>query len=210
MIFMNKEYINLPDNKSEVKDENGNIKKNDTKVNDKILILENKITKVKEEKEKIKIDLDQAKQEVTVAKALLKLRPILFIGAILGGFALGGAFTGGALLSGGVSALIGGLTASALAYSIISTRYISILKDAEKKVELLETKLEEADKLEEKYKSELESAKELLNINEIKETLEPVSLKEKNEIELPKVEKTIEENTNEKLEEKQKQKKLTL
>ena len=207
---MNKEYINLPDNKSEAKDENGNIKKNDTKVNAKILILENKITKVKEEKEKIKIDLDQAKQEVTVAKALLKLRPILFIGAILGGFALGGAFTGGALLSGGVSALVGGLTASALAYSIISTRYISILKDAEKKVELLETKLEEADKLEEKYKSELESAKELLNINEIKETLEPVSLKEKNEIELPKVEKTIEENTNEKLEEKQKQKKLTL
>ena len=209
---MNNEYINLPDNKSEVKDENGNIKKNDTKVNDKILILENKITKVKEEKEKIKIDLNQAKQEVTVAKTLLKLRPILFIGAILGGFALGGAFTGGTLLSGGVSALIGGLTASALAYSIISTRYISILKDAEKKVELLETKLEEADKLEEKYKSELENAKELLNINEIKETLEPVSLKEKNEIELPKVEEEIKERTDEALEEKeeQKQKKLTL
>ena len=207
---MNKEYINLPDNKSEVKDENGNIKKNNTKVNDKILILENKITKVKKEKELIEIDLNQAKNEVTVAKALLKLRPILFAGAILGGFTLGGAFTGGMLLNGGASALIGGLTASALVYTVLSTRYISVLKDAEKKVELFETKLEEAEKLEEKYESELESAKELLNINEIKETLEPVSLKEKNEIELPKVEKTIEENTKEKLEEKQKQKKLTL
>ena len=195
---MNKEYINLPDNKSEVKDENGNIKKNNTKVNDKILILENKITKVKKEKELIEIDLNQAKNEVTVAKALLKLRPILFAGAILGGFTLGGAFTGGMLLNGGASALIGGLTASALVYTVLSTRYISVLKDAEKKVELFETKLEEAEKLEEKYESELESAKELLNINEIKETLEPVSLKEKNEIELPKVEKNIEENTKEK------------
>ena len=201
---MNKEYINLPDNKSKVKDENGNIKKNNTKVNDKILMLENKITKVKDEKEKTRIDLNQAKQEVAVARFLLKLRPILFVGAIMGGFTLGGAFTGGMLLSGGASALIGGLTASALAYSVIATRYISILKDAEKRVELLQTKLEETEKLEEKYTSELESAKELLNTNNIKVTLEPVSLKEKNEIELPKVEKTIEENTEKKLEEKQK------
>ena len=207
---MNEEYINLPDNKSEVKDENGNIKKNDTKVNDKILILENKITKVKEEKEKIKIDLNQAKQEIAVAKFLLKLRPILFAGAIMGGFALGGAFTGGILLSGSLNALLSGFTAVSLAYAILSTRYISILKDAEKKVELFETKLEEAEKLEEKYTSELESAKELLNTNDLKVTLEPVSLKEKNEIELPKVEKTIEENTKEKLEEKKKKKKLTL
>ena len=114
-----------------------------------------------ESKQKDYARLESSHIHYDVAKTLLKLRPILFIGAILGGFALGGAFTGGALLSGGVSALIGGLTASALAYSIISTRYISILKDAEKKVELLEIKLEEADKLEEKYKSELESAKEL-------------------------------------------------
>ena len=201
---MNEEYINLPNNESKIKDTNGNIKKKETKVNDKILMLENKIKKVKDEKELIKLDLNQAKNEVSVAKALLKIRPFLLAGALLGGFALGGAFTGGMLLPVGINALVSGFVAGAITYTILSTRYISILKDAEKKVELFETKLEEANKLEEKYENELESVKELLNTNALKVTLEPVSLKEKNEIELPKIEKEIEKNTEEKLEEKQK------
>ena len=201
---MNVEYINNIDGTSKIKDDNGNIKNNDTKVNDKILILENKIKKVKDEKEKIKIDLNQSKQEVTVAKALIKLRPIALVGAILAGFALGGAFTGGVLLTGSISALASGFVASSITYAVLATRYTSILKEAEKKVELFETKLEEVNKLEEKYENELESVKELLNTSDLKVTLEPVSLKEKNEIELPKIEKEIEKNTEKSLEEKQK------
>lgn len=201
---MNTEYMNLPDNKSEVKDENGNVKKSDTKVNDKILMLENKINKVKEEKEKIKIDLKEAKKEVAYAELMLKFRTILFLTTILSGFALGGAFTGGVLFSSSINAFISGFAASALIAGIISTRYISVLKKAKEQVNDLEIKLEEADSIQEKYENELESAKELLNTNEIKETIKPISLKEKNEIELPKIKKEIEEKTEKKIEEKQK------
>lgn len=207
---MNKEFVNLDEHTSIVKDEDGKTKKRNKKVNDKVLLLENKIKKVQKEKESIKIDLNQAKEEVKVAKTLLKLRPITLLGTILGGFALGGAFTGGILLSTSMSALLSGFVAGTIMYNIIATRYVSILEKAEKEVERLETKLKEANNLEQEYTNELEIAKDLLSKEDTKIDLEPVSLKGKNEIELPKVEKIIEENTNEKLEEKQKQKKLTL
>ena len=201
---MNTEYINLSNNTSEVKDEFGNIEKRDNKVNDKILIFENKIKKVKEEKEKIQSELKDTKREIEIANKLLEHRNILILIALLGGFALGGAFTGGVALSSSLNAIISGVILGSAITSIVYTRYVHILNDAKKRAELLETKLEEANKLEEKYENELENAKELLNTDDLKVTLEPISLKEKNEIELPKIEKEIEENTEKKLEEKQK------
>lgn len=201
---MNTEYINLQDNKSEVKDENGNIKKNDTKVNDKILMLENKIKKVKEEKEKIKIDLKEAKKEISRALFILNLKSFIFAAAMIGSFSLGGMLAKGFLFSGATAAIATGFGLGLLVSSVILNEYKSKLKRAEKQVEELEIKFEESDKLEKKYENELENAKELLDTNEIKETLEPISLKEKNEIELPKIEKEIEEKTENKIEEKQK------
>ena len=201
---MNIEYMNLPDNKSEVKKENGNIKKIDTKVNDKILMLENKINMVKNEKEKINNDLKEAKKEVAKAELMLKLRPILLFATLVGGFAAGGALTGGILFSSGITSVISGITISTLIASIIISRYVSVLEKAKKQINKLEIKLQEADNIQEKYENELKNTKELLNTNEIKETIKPISLKEKNEIELPKIEKEIEEKTEKKIEEQEK------
>ena len=205
---MNVEYINNIDGTSSVKDENGNIKNNDTKVNDKILILENKIKKVKDEKEKLETELEETRREMKIAKKLLERRNLMVLITILCGFAIGGAFTGGILLTGVLKSIVYGVTLASTISAVIYSRYASILKQAQERAEKLETKLEEASKLEDKYENELESAKELLNTSEIKATLEPISLKEKNEIELPKVEKEIEEKTEEKV--KEKQKKLVL
>lgn len=201
---MNTEYINLQDNKSEVKDENGNIKKNDTKVNDKILMLENKIKKVKEEKEKIKIDLKEAKKEVSRALFILNLKPFILAAAMISSFSLGGAFANGILTYNSFAFLTAGFGASLLIVSTILNKYTLILEKAKYKVNELEIKLEEADSIQEKYENELKNVKEILNTSEIKETLEPISLKEKNEIELPKIKKEIEEKTEKKIEENQK------
>ena len=201
---MNNEYINLKDNKYEVKDQNGNIKKNDTKVNDKILMLENKIKKVKEEKEQIKNNLKEAKSEVSKALLVLKFKPFLLLSAMISSFSLGGAFANGILTYNSFVFLTAGFGASLLIVSTILNKYTLILEKAKYKVNELEIKLEEADSIQEKYENELKNVKELLNTSEIKETLEPISLKEKNEIELPKIKKEIEEKTEKKIEENQK------
>lgn len=95
--------------------------------------------------------------------------------------------------------MAGGLTSISMA-SIFTVSLIELKKY--KKEEIIT--LEQIRNIKSDLEKKLELSKKNLNKTNTEITNEPISLKEKNEIELPKVEKTIKENTEKKLEEKQK------
>lgn len=202
---MNKEFVNLNENTSIVKDDDGKTKKRDTKVNDKVLLLENKIKKTKEEIEKTKIDLAESKKHLDDLK-MLSIFLLLCI------FPIGSSI--GIIFSLANLSLLASISFSVITSILVTALGVEIFESVKKKTKnqifLLEAKLEESENLKEEYENELKIAKDLLSKEDTKIDLETVSLKEKNEIELPKVEEKIEERTEETLEKMEEQKKLVL
>lgn len=206
---MNVEYVNLSDGSTIVTDENGKMNKRNT-VNADILILENKIEKIEsEEKNSIKKIEDIKKATVELKKKLIAI-PILIIVTPLVGYGIGTlaigleqVATAGALLG----LMAGGLTSISMA-SIFTVSLIELKKY--KKEEIIT--LEQIRNIKSDLEKKLELFKKNLNKTNTEITNEPISLKEKNQIEFSKVEKEIEERTDEALEKKeeQKQKKLVL
>ena len=205
---MNVEYVNLSDGTTLVTDENGKINKRNT-VDEDILILENKIEKIEDEEKNSIKKIEFIKKAATKLKKMLLAIPILITIAPLAGYGIG-SLANGLDIAATAGALLGLISSGLVSISIASIFTVSLMELKKyKKEELIA--LEQIRNIKSDLEKELGLSKKNLNKTNIGITNEPISLKEKNEIEFSKVEEKIEERTEEALEkEKQKQKKLTL
>ena len=206
---MNVEYVNLSDGTTLVTDENGKINKRNT-VGEDILILENKIEKSEDEEKNSIKKIEFIKKAATELKKKLLAIPILMTIAPLAGYGIG-SLANGLDIAATAGALLGLISSGLASISIASIFTVSLMELKKyKKEELIA--LEQIRNIKSDLEKELDLSKKNLNKTNIEITNEPISLKEKSEIEFSKVEKEIEQRTDETLEKKeeQSQKKLVL
>ena len=211
---MNKEYIILSDGSVAITNENGNIRK--TKFdNEQIittsLILENKIEVINENLEKLNRDLEEFKVVKFLCEKMRKFQPIVVSILMVCGFLVGGVFSTGNFVLGGVYCASIALAIGTIIGVSTSTFAIIIDKKFQKKIIGLESSIETANKLKNKYEKELSNIKQTC-VTETKVNYEinnPISLEKQNKNMYEQIENELSNSYEEGINSKKKQKILT-
>lgn len=190
---MNIGYIRLSDGTIAVTDENGIIDKRNQDVSTNALLIENKIEVVDNNISQIKEEVKKSKDMVVNAGWMLKILPISFILGVVVEVLFNGVFAN--VLYNAIGAFVIFYVPSNVMFGL--ARFIS-----KRKLKKYESRLEKVEELKTKYEKELEQElaleKREVNMNE------PISLVEQNNIELPLVEDQLENAYSDAMHSKQK------
>ena len=198
---MNVEYINLSNGTTIVTDENGKMKKRDI-VSEDTLILENKIEKIQDDEDKIKKSIKRTDNAIKYFKKMLLRLPLIVVISILAGYGAGMIFE----LA--VPGAIIGLIVSGLASVAVASSFSASLIGENVNRKDLKINLESIQNIKADLEKKIELAQNNSNENNIRITPEPISLREKSEIELSKLKDEINVACENVKEEKGAQKKL--